>query len=102
MSLVVLVLIALGNGVALLLDIAAVLIVVRALRSWRPVPLLVEFDNAGRPLVDRTLRTVTRLWGRIVPQRPLTGGRQLVAAWLAVSAVRLGVGGFLAVLSGVT
>ncbi|MCH7592221.1 MAG: hypothetical protein IH989_05535 [Planctomycetes bacterium] len=80
---------AIALGVAVLADFVVVLIIVRAVCRWRAVPLLAEFDLAGRPLVDRTLRRVSRLWSRLVPNRPIDGWRLLAAACVAVSIVRV-------------
>ena len=88
MTLVTLIITTLGNGVGLLLEMVALLLVVRAICGWRSVPILAEFDAAGRPLVDRTLNCVTGLWRRLVPTRPLTPNRSLLAAWLSVTALR--------------
>ena len=73
----------------LLLDMLALLIVIRAICGWRSVPVLVEFNTAGRPLVDRTVRQVTTVWRRLIPHRPLTAKRALLATWLAVTGLRL-------------
>ena len=80
---------AIALGVAVLADFLVVLIIVRAVCRWRAVPLLAEFDLAGRPLVDRTLRRVSRLWNRLVPNRPIDGWRLLVAACVVVSILRV-------------
>ena len=88
MSLVTFIMISSGQAAGLLLELLALLILIRAICSWRPVPLLAEFNAAGRPLVDRTLRGVTRLWGRLIPNRPLSPNRLLFVAWLAVAVLR--------------
>ena len=75
-------------GVVVLADFLPVLIVVRAICRWRAVPGLAEFDHAGEPVVDRTLRRVATLWNRLLPNRPIVGWRLLVTACVAVSAVR--------------
>ena len=80
---------AFGHAVGLMLEMVALLIVIRVICRWRPVPVLALFDQAGRPLVDKALRCVDRIWRRIVPNRPLSPIRLLVVAWLVVSALRL-------------
>lgn len=80
---------AIALGVAVLADFLIVLIIVRAVCRLRAVPLLAEFDLAGRPLVDRTLRRVSQLWNRLIPNRPIDGWRLLVSAGVAVSIVRV-------------
>ena len=76
-------------GSVVLADFLVVLIIVRAICRCRAVPLLAEFDLAGTPLVDRTLRWVSKLWNRLLPNRPIDGWRLLVAACIAVSALRI-------------
>ncbi len=76
-------------ALVVLADFVVVLIIVRAIYRWRAVPVLAEFDHAGKPLVDRTLRRVSKLWNRLLPNRPLDGWRLLVAACIAVSALRI-------------
>ncbi len=76
-------------GLVVLADFVVVLIVVRAICRWRAVPVLAEFDHAGKPLVDRTLRLVSELWNRLLPNRPIDGWRLLVGACIAVSVLRI-------------
>lgn len=76
------------HAVGLLLDMLSLLIVIRAVCGWRSVPVLVEFNTAGRPLVDRTVRSVSTLWRRMSPHRPLTAKRALLATWLAITGLR--------------
>ncbi len=76
-------------ALVVLADFVVVLIIVRAICRWRAVPVLAEFDHAGEPLVDRILRRVSTLWNRLLPNRPLDGWRLLVAACIAVSALRI-------------
>ena len=76
-------------GLVVLADFVVVLIIVRAICRWRTVPVLAEFDLAGKPLVDRILRRVARLWNRLLPNRPIDGWRLLVTACIAVSALRV-------------
>ena len=76
------------HAVGLLLDMLSLLIVIRAICGWRPLPVLVEFDTAGRPLVDRTVRSVSTLWRRMSPHRPLDAKRALLVTWLAVAGIR--------------
>ena len=76
-------------GLVVLADFVVVLIIVRAICRSRTVPVLAEFDHAGKPLVDRTLRRVSKVWNWLVPNRPIDGWRLLVAACIAVSVLRI-------------
>lgn len=77
-----------GYAVALMLDMIAILLVVRATCAWRPITILSEFDLAGKPLVDRTLRWTVQLWTRLCPRRALSANGQLLVAWGVISVVR--------------
>ena len=78
-----------GYAAALLLDMIAMLLVVRIICAWRPITILSEFDRAGKPLVDRTLRWTVRLWTRLCPHRALNANGQLLVAWGVICVVRL-------------
>lgn len=80
-----------GYAMALMLDLIAMLLAVRALCIWRPITLLCEFDRAGKPLVDRTLRLSVRLWERLLPGRALNDYSQLLLAWGLICVIRMGV-----------
>ena len=84
-----------GYAAALMLDLIAMLLAVRALCIWRPITLLCEFDRAGKPLVDRTLHLSVRLWERLCPARTLNDNGQLLVAWGVICVIRLGVTLFL-------
>ena len=85
----------LGHALGLMLDMVALLIVIRAICRWRTVAILTVFDQAGRPLMDQTLRCVDRIWQRIVANRPLSPIRLLIVAWLVVSMLRMAAALFL-------
>ena len=85
----------LGHALGLMLDMVALLIVIRAICRWRTVAILAVFDQAGRPLVDQTLRCVDRIWQRIVANRPLSPIRLLIVAWFVVSMLRMAAALFL-------
>lgn len=76
------------QAVGWLLDMVAVLFVVRVLCCRLSYPILVELNDAGRPLVDRALDRVSRIWQRVVPGRPLSPVRLLLVAWLVIFAFR--------------
>ena len=78
----------LGHVVGLLLDMVALLILIRASGVLCAVPVLAEVNAAGRPLVDRTVTRISNVWRRLIPNRPLVGRRALLVAWLAVILAR--------------
>ncbi len=88
MGLITFLMITFGQAIGLLLEVLALLIVIRAICGRRSIPVLAEFNDAGRPLVDRALGHVGRFWQRIVPSRPLSPNRLLLVAWLSVTAFR--------------
>ena len=88
-----------GYAVALMLDMIAILLVVRAMCAWRPISILSEFDRAGKPLVDRTLRWTVRLWTRWCPRRALNANGQLLVAWVVICVVQLIITVLLSVLA---
>ncbi len=74
-------------ALVVLADFVVVLIIVRAICRWRAMPVLAEFNHAGKPLVDRTLRWIDYVWIRFLPNRPIDGWRLLVTACITVSAL---------------
>ena len=78
-----------GYAAALLLDMIAMLLIGRAVCAWRPITILSEFDRAGKPLVDRTLRWTVRLWTRLCPRRSLNTNGQLLVTWGVICVFRL-------------
>ena len=82
----------LGYGAALLLDMLALLMVIRVLCDWHSIPILASFNEAGRPLVDRAVTCLTQVWRRLVPHRMLSPHRGLILALLVVTALRFCLG----------
>ncbi len=72
----------------LLLDFVALLLVIHAVCRKRVVPVLSEFNEAGRPLIDRTLKRMEDCWHRLVPGRPLSPNRLLILTWLVITLLR--------------
>ncbi len=89
MTLVTLSMLVVGQAASLLMDWLIVLILVRALATRCRAGILVELDTAGRPLVDRTLAWVARIWDRLVPDRSLRPRAVLFVASLALCVARL-------------
>ena len=79
------------QALTVLLDFVVVLIVVRGICSRWTTPWLREFDEAGRPLIDRTLNQVRMVWNLMMPRRPMHGFRLLIMAVLVISILRFGV-----------
>lgn len=100
MSIAMSILVVLAQCAALLLDFVVVLIGVRAICSLRPVPWFVEFDAAGKPLVDRATRSAGACWERAFPDRPLFGRRLLLMTLLCALLLRWMVHGLLVVALG--
>ncbi len=89
MNVVTMSLVVLCQGLTVLLDFIVVLIVVRVVCSrWR-TPWLSEFDEAGRPLVNRALMQTTRMWSRLAPNRPLAGAWRLRVCVVAIALLRV-------------
>lgn len=82
----------LGSGAALLLDMLALLMVIRVLCDWHSIPILTDFNEAGRPLVDRAVTCLAGVWRWLVPHRMLSPHRGLVVALLFVTALRFCLG----------
>jgi hypothetical protein len=70
----------------LAMDISIFLVLVRLLRRWKPVGLLVAFDNAGAPLVNWLVSKTAIAWRRIYVRGSLstTGQLLLVLSWLTI------------------
>ncbi len=78
-----------AHAAALLIDLLLLLLLVRVVASrWRAA-ILLELNDASRPLVDRTLTGVERLWNQIRPVRRLHPNCRIPTAVLALSMVRL-------------
>ena len=61
-------------------DVSILLVVVRLLRRWKSIGLLVAIDNAGAPLVNWLVSQTARAWGRIHTRCSLSPtGRLLLA-----------------------
>lgn len=89
MSLVVLLFVAILQALLLIIDMIALLLLIRAVCSYKRMVVLAEFDRAGKPLVDRTLRYTKTLWCRFVPNWRVTTNGQLLVAWLMLLVARL-------------
>ena len=85
MIMIVPVLIIVARSVTWLLDFIVVLIFIRAVCSLGHVPWLTEFNEAGKPLVDRAIRNTSDCWRRLVPNRPIGGIRLLLLTALIFS-----------------
>lgn len=78
-----------AHASAILVDWLLILLLLRLVPTrWRTV-LLTEMDDAARPLVDRALRHVERLWNRVRPSHSLRCDRRIPAAVIALSLMRL-------------
>lgn len=89
MSLVVLLFVAAVHVLLLMIDMIALLLFIRALRTHKRIAVLAEFDQAGKPLVDRTLRYTKILWCRFLPHRRVSQNGHLLVAWVVLLAIRL-------------
>ncbi len=86
----------LAYAAALLIDWLLLLLFVRVVADrWHGV-IITEVDDAARPLVDRTLRRIDRLWSRIPSRRSLRSERSLPVAAVTLGLVRF----LLAVVTG--
>ena len=78
-----------AHSAALLLDWLLLLLLVRvAATRWQAV-ILTEVNDAGRPLVDRTLAGVERLWNQVRLPRPLRPHRGILSTAITLCAARL-------------
>lgn len=77
------------RGAVLMIDIAAVFILIRLACSHAAVPLLVTYNTAGRPLVDGLLRLTQDAWWRFGGCRVLTDWQKLLLALSGLSVVRV-------------
>ncbi len=84
---------------ALMIDFMLLLVCIRSINMQWPVVILVEFDQAGRPLIDRTLSVVKCIWQRFVPSRRLRVKQTLLIAAIALCLVRLILAGMLSLMS---
>lgn len=98
MTITMIIMATLAHCVGVLLDMLGLLILIRTVCTWRSVGILNEFNEAGRPLVDRTLESIARFWRRLIPDRPLSPIRSLLVTWFAVALARW----FLALLARLT
>lgn len=79
-----------GRAAAHLLELLSVLIVLRGARRLSSNRLINEFDEAGKPLINRTLQATEGVWNALLPGRPIFGIRHLIVAWLLVGVCRVG------------
>lgn len=83
-----------GAAVNLLLlaaDIVFLLLLVRVLRRWSSNSILVAFDNAGIPIVEKVMGVTDRLWVLLRMRRPLSNRGRLAMTILILTAVRFGI-----------
>lgn len=76
-----------GHGILLLIDIAALFVVIRLIGCQRSIGLFAAFDAAGHPLVNIVTRKVAALWGKFNPTSVLTEPQKL---WLTLAALLTG------------
>ena len=79
------------NLLLLAMDIVFLLILVRLLRRWSSNSILVAFDNAGIPIVERRMRITDRLWVLFRMHRPLSNRGRLAMTILILTVVRFGI-----------
>lgn len=60
-----------ANITSVLLDFLMVLLAIRVLTSWKPIPVLMRFDRAGEPLLAGAQSGLRRAWRRVFPGYPL-------------------------------
>lgn len=78
-----------AHAAALLIDWLLLLLLVRVVATkWRSVTLK-EINEAARPLVDRALAGVERLWNQFRPLQRMRPDRRIPAAAITLSLVRL-------------
>lgn len=78
----------LANLAVVAIDVAVLLLLVRALvRRW-PNKFLAAVDKAGTPVVDLLCDMARQAWARLGNARPLTSGGKLAVAVVLLLAVR--------------